>query len=48
MPTLPAGSSKRNPPTRRSLGVRPLAVYQRWAGIHAVTRSSLLGVMVAP
>src|SRR3954452_29696 len=46
MPTSPAGSSSRKPPSLRSTGVRPLAAYQRCWGSHAVSRSSLDGASV--
>src|SRR5215204_4642594 len=43
MPTWPAGSSRRNPPTLRSAGVRPFAAYQRCRGSQEVSSSSFDG-----
>src|ERR1044072_462830 len=46
IPTSPAGSSSRNPPSLRSTGVRPFAAYQRWFGSQAASSSSLPGSSV--
>src|SRR6186997_2075304 len=46
MPTAPPRSSRRKPPSLRSTGVRPFAVYQRCCGSQAVSSSSLVGSSV--